>query len=42
MSDFPKPFYKWRPQPWHGLDVGPNPPSTVEARTTLLDLVNMS
>ena len=26
---FPKPFYKWRPHPWHGLDVGPNPPEVV-------------
>ncbi|RKY76707.1 inorganic pyrophosphatase, partial [candidate division KSB1 bacterium] len=23
---FPKAFYKWRPHPWHGLDVGVNPP----------------
>lgn len=28
---FPSPFYKWRPHPWHGLDVGPNPPSLVNA-----------
>lgn len=26
---FPKPFYRWRPHPWHGLEVGPNPPSVV-------------
>jgi len=26
---FPKPFYKWRPHPWHGLEVGPNPPEVV-------------
>jgi inorganic pyrophosphatase len=24
---FPKPFYRWRPHPWHGLAVGPNPPN---------------
>lgn len=28
---FPSPFYKWRPHPWHGLDVGPNPPGLVNA-----------
>ncbi|MBS1249208.1 MAG: Inorganic pyrophosphatase [Chloroflexi bacterium] len=24
-------FYKWRPHPWHGLEVGPNPPHVVHA-----------
>ncbi len=28
---FPKPFYRWRPHPWHGLEVGPNPPHVVHA-----------
>ena len=28
---FPPPFYRWRPHPWHGLDVGPNPPQVVHA-----------
>ncbi len=28
---FPPPFYRWRPHPWHGLEVGPNPPSIVNA-----------
>lgn len=28
---FPKAFYRWRPHPWHGLDVGPEPPSVVTA-----------
>jgi len=28
---FPKPFYKWRPHPWHGLEVGKNPPKVVNA-----------
>jgi inorganic pyrophosphatase len=28
---FPRPFYRWRPHPWHGLDVGPNPPALVHA-----------
>lgn len=28
---FPSPFYRWRPHPWHGLEVGPNPPSLVHA-----------
>jgi inorganic pyrophosphatase len=31
MSNFPPPFYRWRPHPWHGLEVGPNPPSIVHA-----------
>ncbi len=26
---FPSPYYRWRPHPWHGLSVGPNPPSIV-------------
>ncbi len=28
---FPKPFYRWRPHPWHGLDLGPNPPAIIHA-----------
>jgi len=28
---FPKPFYRWRPHPWHGLEAGPNPPQVVNA-----------
>jgi inorganic pyrophosphatase len=28
---FPEPFYRWRPHPWHGLEVGPKPPQTVNA-----------
>ena len=24
-------YSKWRPHPWHGLDVGPNPPEIVNA-----------
>jgi inorganic pyrophosphatase len=31
MSNFPQPFYKWRPHPWHGLAVGQNPPENVHA-----------
>ena len=30
-SHFPAPFYRWRPHPWHGLEVGPNPPEHVHA-----------
>ncbi len=26
---FPKPFYRWRPHPWHGLSAGPNAPEVV-------------
>ena len=25
------PYYRWRPHPWHGLEVGPNPPELVNA-----------
>ncbi len=28
---FPKPFYSWRPHPWHGLSVGPDAPNVVHA-----------
>jgi inorganic pyrophosphatase len=28
---FPNPFYRWRPHPWHGLEIGPNPPQVVHA-----------
>ena len=28
---FPQPFFKWRPHPWHGLEVGPEPPQLVHA-----------
>jgi inorganic pyrophosphatase len=38
---FPKPFYRWRPHPWHGLEVGPDPPRIVHAyiEITPFDLV---
>jgi len=38
---FPKAFYRWRPHPWHGLEVGPNPPALVHAyiEITPYDLV---
>lgn len=29
--NFPNPFFRWRPHPWHGLDVGPNAPKIVNA-----------
>ena len=28
---FPSPFYRWRPHPWHGLEIGPEPPDRVYA-----------
>ncbi len=28
---FPSPFYRWRPHPWHGLEVGPDAPDLVHA-----------
>ncbi|MCS6908790.1 MAG: inorganic pyrophosphatase [Anaerolineales bacterium] len=38
---FPSPFYRWRPHPWHGLELGPNPPKLVFAyiELTPFDLV---
>lgn len=35
------PFYRWRPHPWHGIDVGPAPPSLVHAfiEITPFDLI---
>ncbi|NMC78059.1 MAG: inorganic pyrophosphatase [Chloroflexi bacterium] len=38
---FHKPYYRWRPHPWHGLEVGPKPPSIVNAyiEITPFDLV---
>ncbi len=38
---FPKPFYRWRPHPWHGLPVGLEPPQIVHAyiEITPYDLV---
>jgi len=29
--NFPNPFYRWRPHPWHGLEVGENAPQVVNA-----------
>jgi inorganic pyrophosphatase len=31
MNRFPQPFYRWRPHPWHGLEVGKDPPHLVHA-----------
>lgn len=28
---FPRPFNPWRPHPWHGVAVGPDPPEVVHA-----------
>lgn len=38
---FPTPFYRWRPHPWHGLEVGPRPPELVHAyiEITPFDLI---
>jgi inorganic pyrophosphatase len=38
---FPSPYYRWRPHPWHGLDIGPDPPEVVQAyvEITPFDLV---
>jgi inorganic pyrophosphatase len=38
---FPQTFYRWRPHPWHGLEVGADPPRVVNAyiEITPYDLV---
>jgi inorganic pyrophosphatase len=38
---FPKPFFRWRPHPWHGLELGPDPPDVVHAfiEITPFDLI---
>ncbi len=38
---FPPPFYRWRPHPWHGLEIGPQPPEIVHAyiEITPFDLI---
>ncbi len=38
---FPLPFHRWRPHPWHGLEVGPEVPRVVHAyiELTPFDLV---
>ena len=38
---FPKPFYRWRPHPWHGLAIGDDAPAIVESyiEMTPFDLV---
>lgn len=38
---FPNPFYRWRPHPWHGLEIGPDPPAIVHAfiEITPFDLI---
>jgi len=41
ILNFPNPFYRWRPHPWHGLETGPNAPKEVSAfiELTPFDLV---
>jgi inorganic pyrophosphatase len=38
---FPKPFFRWRPHPWHGRELGPHPPDVVHAfiEITPFDLI---
>jgi len=31
MSAFPNSFYRWRPHPWHGLEIGEKSPDVVNA-----------
>jgi inorganic pyrophosphatase len=30
-NSFPTAFYRWRPHPWHGLEIGPEAPRLVHA-----------
>lgn len=41
MKKPPSTFHKWRPHPWHGLSIGPNPPTELNAyiELTPFDLV---
>ena len=41
MSPSSDQYYRWRPHPWHGLEVGPEPPNIVTAyiEITPFDLV---
>ncbi len=38
---FPSPFFRWRPHPWHGLEIGPDAPAIVHAfiEITPFDLI---
>lgn len=38
---FPSPFYRWRPHPWHGLEIGSDPRKEINAyiELTPFDLV---
>jgi inorganic pyrophosphatase len=38
---FSDPFYRWRPHPWHGLEIGEKPPEIVHSyiEITPFDLV---
>jgi len=38
---FPPAFYRWRPHPWHGLEIGADPPRLVHAyiEITPFDLI---
>jgi len=38
---FSSSFNRWRPHPWHGIDIGPNPPAIVHAyiEITPFDLI---
>ena len=38
---FPSPFYRWRPHPWHGLEVGPKPPEVVHAYIEITPIDSM-
>ncbi len=38
---FPPSFYRWRPHPWHGLEVGPRPPEVVHAYIEITPIDSM-
>ena len=39
-----KNYSMWRPHPWHGLEIGPNPPEVVHAfiEITPFDLIKLA
>jgi inorganic pyrophosphatase len=41
QMNFPKPFFRWRPHPWHGLGTGPDAPRIIHAfiEITPFDLI---
>lgn len=39
--NFPSPYYTWRPHPWHGLEIGEEPPRIVTAYIEITPFTNV-